>query len=163
MGPLLVFGIGRMKTRASNIFEKLIAPLVSSLGYEFVGLEYLPQGRRSLLRVYIDHPDGIGVEDCERVSHQVSALLDVEDPIHGQYNLEVSSPGLDRPLFTAEHFMRFAGNKVKVRIGVPREGQRNFVGLLKSVVGDSIVIVDDDKELSFSLGEIEKANLIPEF
>lgn len=141
----------------------VIEPAVSALGYELVGIEYLPQGRHSLLRIYIDHEDGITVDDCERVSRQVSAALDVEDPIHGQYTLEVSSPGLDRPLFTAEHFRRFAGNEVQLRLHTPVEGRRKFKGLLRGVRDEKVVLEIDGVELLFPLEDIEKAQLVPQW
>ena len=121
-----------MGRQAPDNMQRPIESAVQGLGYELVGVEYLPQGRRSLLRVYIDTPGGVTVDDCERVSHQVSGVLDVEDPIRGQYVLEVSSPGLDRPLFTAEHFQRFAGSRVRLRTSPPLDGRRNFSGLIIS-------------------------------
>ena len=98
-----------MRHAPGNI-QAIVEPVVTSLGYELVGVEFLMQGHSGLLRVYIDDEDGIQVNDCQRVSHQLSGVLDVEDVIKGKYQLEVSSPGLDRPLFTAEHFERFQGD-----------------------------------------------------
>jgi ribosome maturation factor RimP len=142
----------------------LLEPTVSALGYELLGVEYLAQGKHSRLRVYIDSPAGIGLEDCEAVSHQVSGVLDVDDPIRGQYSLEVSSPGLDRPLFRTEHFARFAGQRVKLRVHQPRDGQRNFHGRIASVKDEQVYIsMDDGSQLAFSIADIEKANLVPEF
>jgi ribosome maturation factor RimP len=143
--------------------DGLIGPTVEGLGYELVGIEYLPQGRHSLLRVYIDHADGITLDDCARVSYQVSGLLDVEDPIKGNYTLEVSSPGLDRPLFKPEHFMRFAGHRVRVRLKVPLLERRKFSGVLQGLRDDQVIVVDDGQEFSLPLDKIEKANLVPEF
>ena len=94
----------------------LIQPAVEGLGYEFVGAELVGQGKESILRVYIDTDAGVLVGDCTKVSHQISGVLDVEDPISGQYNLEVSSPGIERPLFTLEHFERFKGKVVKLEL-----------------------------------------------
>ena len=144
--------------------EKLHRPIeaaVQGLGYELVGIEYHPQGRRSLLRVYIDTPDGVNVDDCERASRQISSALDVDDPIPGQYMLEVSSPGLDRPLFTAEHFQRFSGNRVKLRVSPPLDGRRNFSGVLVGMRDDAVVIVQDDEEVEVPLQHIEQARLVP--
>jgi ribosome maturation factor RimP len=142
----------------------LLEPTVSALGYELLGVEYLGQGIHSRLRVFIDSPNGIGLEDCETVSHQVSGVLDVDDPIRGQYSLEVSSPGLDRPLFRPEHFARFVGHRVKLRLHQPRNGQRNFHGRIASVENGQIYIsMDDGDQLALSMEEIEKANLVPEF
>ncbi len=141
---------------------QLIRPAINMLGYELVGLEYFPSGHQHTLRIYIDREQGIGVKDCECVSRQVSALLDVEDPIRGQYALEVSSPGLDRPLFTAEHFVRFSGHRVKLRLVAPHEGRRNFRGVIQGVEDGRVMLTMDDGQRSFSLQEIERARLVPE-
>lgn len=148
---------------ATKRLEEIIGPGVEALGYELVGVEYLPQGRHSLLRVYIDSEDGIGVDDCERVSHQVSGVLDVEDPIRGQYTLEVSSPGLDRPLFTQAHYARFVGSEVQLRLHRPHNGRRKFKGRLTAVEGETITIEVDGEALSLELAEIEKAHLVPQW
>ena len=143
---------------------RLLEPTLSALGYELLGVEYLAQGKHSRLRLYIDAPAGIGLEDCETVSHQVSGVLDVDDPIKGQYSLEVSSPGLDRPLFRPEHFARFVGQKVKLRLHQPRDGQRNFYGRIALVENEEVYIsMDDGSQLAFSIVDIDKANLAPEF
>lgn len=147
---------------ASARLYGLIRPVVEALGYELVGIEYAAGSRSGLLRVYIDGAEGIGVEDCRRVSHQVSGVLDVEDPIPGHYNLEVSSPGLDRPLFEPEHFDRFAGQTVRVRLRSPREGRRNFKGLLQGITGDQVVLAEDGEEVRLPFAEIERARLVPE-
>jgi ribosome maturation factor RimP len=153
-------GVGR---QAPENLRRPIEAAVQGLGYELVGIEYHPQGRRSLLRVYIDAPEGVSVDDCERASRQISGALDVDDPIPGQYVLEVSSPGLDRPLFTAEHFRRFQGNRVKLRISPPRDGRRNFSGVLLGMRDDTVVVVQDDEEVEIPLQQIERARLIPGF
>ena len=143
---------------------RLLEPTVSALGYELLGVEYLAQGKYSRLRLYIDAPAGIGLEDCEKVSHQASGILDVDDPLNGQYSLEVSSPGLDRPLFRLEHYARFVGQRVKLRLHQPRNGQRNFQGRIALVENGVINIsVDDGSQLTLSIADIEKANLAPEF
>lgn len=142
--------------------QAVIAPVVSSLGYELVGVEYLMQGRGALLRVYIDSENGITLDDCTRVSHQVSGVLDVEDIIRGQYQLEVSSPGLDRPLFTEEHFVRFSGHKAKLKLTTPLHGQRKFRGILSGVEDSDLQLDVDGEVLSIPFNNIEKANLIPE-
>ena len=141
---------------------ELVASAVEPLGYELLGVEYLAQGRHSLLRIYIDSPDGITLDDCERASRQVSAVLDVDDPLKGQYTLEMSSPGLDRPLFTAEHFTQFIGHEVKLRLHSPLEGQRRFKALIKGVEGDVIHLTssETDEDWQISLDNIEKANLL---
>lgn len=108
--------------------QGLLAPVVEALGYQCWGIEFLSQGRHSLLRVYIDHADGILIDDCEKVSRQLSGVLDVEDPISDEYTLEVSSPGMDRPLFTLEQFSAHVGEQVKIRLRTPFDGRRNFRG-----------------------------------
>lgn len=150
------------RQRAPENVHKPVAAAVGALGYELVGIEYLPQRRHSLLRVYIDTPDGVTLEDCERVSRQVSGVLDVEDPIHGHYVLEVSSPGVDRPLFTAEDFQRFSGERAKLRVSPPLDGQRNFVGVLRGVLDDRVVVEQESGEVRIPLHQIDKARLVPE-
>lgn len=141
----------------------MLEPAVTALGCELVGIEYHPSGKQSLLRVYIDKPDGVTVDDCSAVSYQVSGLLDVEDPIPGHYTLEVSSPGLDRPLFQARDFERFAGQQVKVRMRFPVEGQRNFRGLLQGLHEQQVVIEEQDgKRVSLPLDQVEQARLVPD-
>jgi len=149
--------------QAPENLRRPIEAAVHGLGYELVGVEYHPQGRRSLLRVYIDTPEGVNVDDCERASRQISSALDVDDPIHGNYVLEVSSPGLDRPLFTAEHFQRYAGNRVKLKVSPPLEGRRNFSGVLKGLRDNAVVVEQDDEEVEIPLHLIERAKLVPEF
>jgi len=144
--------------------EDLLAPVVASLGCELWGLEYLPQGKhQSLLRIFIDKADGIGVEDCERVSRQASSVLDVEDPITSEYTLEVSSPGMDRPLFKIEQYSKCAGEQASVRLRIAYEGRRNFKGLLKGVEGDEVVLEIDGEEYLLPFELIDKANIIPRF
>lgn len=149
-----------MRQAPVNVHD-LIEPVVLALGYELVGIEYLPQGKHSLLRVYIDAEDGITVDDCSRVSHQLSGLLDVEDVIKGHYSLEISSPGLDRPLFTVEHFQRFTGQEAKIKLSVPINGRRRLQGKLCGVKDDAILIETDGEQLLIPLDSLDKANLIP--
>jgi len=144
--------------------ESLLRPVIEGLGYECWGVEYLPQGKHSILRVYIDRPEeGITVEDCEAVSRQVSGVLDVEDPIQNEYFLEVSSPGMDRPLFGLEHYRRYAGHQVQLRLRMPFEGRRKYRGLLKGVEGNDVVIVVNEHEFLFPIESIERANVVPVF
>ncbi|MED5611833.1 MULTISPECIES: ribosome maturation factor RimP [Pseudomonas] len=143
--------------------QALLAPVVEALGYECWGLEFLSQGRHSLLRVYIDKADGILIEDCEKVSRQVSGVLDVEDPISGEYTLEVSSPGMDRPLFTLEQFARYVGEQVKIKLRVPFERRRNFQGILRGVEEQDVVVLVEDHEYLLPIDSIDKANIIPRF
>lgn len=141
----------------------LLEPAVTALGCELVGIEYHPSGKHSLLRVYIDRPEGVTVDDCSAVSYQVSGLLDVEDPIPGHYTLEVSSPGLDRPLFGARDFERFAGREVKIRTRFPVAGQRNFRGLLQGMQGQQVVVDEQDgRRVELPLDQIEQARLVPD-
>ncbi len=151
-----------MATETSQL-ETLLAPVVEDLGYELLGVEYHPQGRRSVLRLYIDRPEGITIDDCEVVSREVSALLDVEDPIRGEYNLEVSSPGVDRPLFRAEHYLRFTGHRCKLRLVEPQEGRRNFIGTILGVEDACVILEVDGEPISLPLDQVEKANLVPEW
>jgi ribosome maturation factor RimP len=143
--------------------QQLLAPAVSALGYELLGIERIQNGRHCLLRVYIDQEAGITVEDCEKVSHQVSGVLDVEDPIKGAYTLEVSSPGLDRPLFTRAHFERFIGHDIKLRLSKPLNNRRVFTGLLHSMIDDDIIIIVDGTNYQLALANIDKANLVAKF
>ncbi len=141
---------------------RLVASAVEALGLELVGVEYFAQGAHSVLRVYIDSEQGITLDDCGRVSHQLSGVLEVEDPIRGKFNLEVSSPGLDRPLFTLAHFERFIGQAVKLRLRQPVNGQRKFKGVIEAIEDGHIQIaLDDSQALELEIDEIEKANLIP--
>jgi len=143
--------------------QAMLAPVIESLGYQCWGIEFISQGRHSLLRVYIDHANGILIDDCEAVSRQVSAVLDVEDPISSEYTLEVSSPGMDRPLFTLEQFAKHVGEQVKIKLRSPFEGRRNFQGLLRSVEGQDVVVLVDDHEFLLPIDLIDKANIIPRF
>ena len=140
----------------SQEFNKILAPVVEQMGYEYVGCEFIMQGHHSLIRVYIDKTAGIGVDDCAEVSHQLSGILDVEDMIQTRYTLEVSSPGLDRPLFTMMHFCSAVGQQIKIRTSMPIEGQRKFSGLLKTVIDENIVMQVDDKEISIPYAVITK-------
>lgn len=143
--------------------QDLLAPVVEALGYQCWGVEYISQGKHSLLRVYIDGPEGILIDDCEKVSRQISGVLDVEDPISGEYTLEVSSPGMDRPLFTLEQYAAHAGEQVKIRLRSPYEGRRNFQGVLRGVEDQDVIVLVDDHEYLLPVDAIDKANIIPRF
>jgi ribosome maturation factor RimP len=138
----------------------LVEPAVSGLGFELWGIEYLPQRNHAMLRIYIDGPNGITVDDCALVSRQVSAVLDVEDPIQSEYTLEVSSPGLDRPLFKLDQYARYAGEKVMIRLRVPFERRRNFSGTLIGVEGEDVVVHVDDHEYLLPFETIDKAHIV---
>lgn len=141
---------------------KLLEPTVEGLGYELTDLEVRLGGKGGLIRVFVDKADGIDLDDCEKVSLAVSALLDVEDPVPGNYNLEVSSPGLDRKLTKVEHFQRFAGEIVKVQMRFPIEGRRRFRGTLVSSDDENIVVEVDGESHSLPLKTIDTARLVPE-
>jgi ribosome maturation factor RimP len=142
--------------------QKLIEPTIERLGYELTDLEVRLSGQGGLLRLTIDKPDGIDLDDCEKVSHAVSALLDVEDPVPGNYNLEVSSPGLDRKLTKVEHFQRFEGETLKVTMRFPIEGRRRFRGTLVSSDDENIVVEVDGESHSLPLTMIDTARLVPD-
>lgn len=144
--------------------QQLIEPLIADLGLELVGIEFNSGAGGGLLRVYIDEPErGIGIEDCERASREISALLDVNDPIAGRYTLEVSSPGLERPLFTLEHYRRFAGEQVKITVSLPLDGRRRFQGVLLGVEGDHINLDQDGKTVAIAHANVAKAHLVPDY
>lgn len=140
--------------------EQLVEASIESLGYELVGVEYIQGGGNNILRIYIDAEQGIAIEDCERVSHQVSGILDVEDPIKSAYALEVSSPGFDRPLFKARDFDRFAGHKAKIALKLPVDGRRNFTGILQGCEADDILIEMDGEVYALPLAKLAKARLV---
>ena len=147
---------------ATTVRERLMAlvePLVGRLGYELVELEYGAGRRHGLVRVFIDAAAGVGVDDCERVSREISALLDVEDPIPGGYTLEVSSPGFDRVLRTREHFGRFVGSRVFVELKAPRAGRRRYTGQLLAVDDAGIALAVDQERVAVAFDEIGKARL----
>jgi len=141
----------------------LIEPVVTALGFELWGVEYHSGAKQTLLRVYIESPEGIDVDDCANVSRQLSSVFDVEDPIVGEYNLEVSSPGMDRPLYTQEQFESYVGQNVKVKLRTAFEGRKNFSGQLVGVEGDDVVVAVDKEEYLLPLELIDKANVVPSF
>lgn len=141
----------------------LLRPVVESMGFVFWGLEFIAQGRQSMLRVFIEHENGINVDDCAAVSRQLSAVLDVEDPITQEYTLEVSSPGMDRPLFTVEQYQQYANHIIELRLRMPFEGRRKFKGQLTGVEQEDIVLVVDEHEYLLPIESIEKAHVVPQF
>lgn len=142
---------------------ELLSPAVEALGFELLGIEFVRAGKHSTLRLYIDSPNGINVDDCADVSHQVSAVLDVEDPINTEYNLEVSSPGMDRPLFKSEHYMAIIGQEASVRLRVPMGNRRNFKGEVLAVDNGKVTIQVDGETFELVVSNIEKGNLVPRF
>lgn len=141
---------------------ELLEPVVRGLGYELWELKYVSRGGSGLLRLYIDSPQGITLDDCERVSHQVSALLDETDPIPGQYNLEISSPGLDRLLRTPAHFARFLGATARVEMRSTVPGQRRFTGVIRAVMDGELTLNVEGGDVRLPVDGIHKARLVPQ-
>ena len=138
----------------------MLEPTLLSLGYELVDID-LRIGQNGLLRLYIDHDPPVTLTDCEHVSEQIGAFLDVEDPLPGHYTLEVSSPGLDRRLRTATHFERFVGERVRIELSHMRDGRRRYMGELHGVEGERIALVVDGATLEFDLRDVAQARLVP--
>lgn len=143
--------------------SELLAPIIEDLGYRFWGLEYQVRKADALLRVYIDHENGISVDDCATVSHEVSGILDVEEPITMAYILEVSSPGMDRILFSASQFSEFLGEKVKMKLNQMVDGRRKIKGKIESVDGETITIDSDDEKINIEFDKIMRARINPGF
>lgn len=139
--------------------HQLLSPVVVALGYELIGVEWVNQ----IVRVYIDSPEGIKISDCERVSYQIEGLLEVENPIHGHYTLEVSSPGMDRPLFTLAQFIQFIGYTVKIRLKQPMNKRRTLCGILQQVEGNVVILVIEGVEYKLPYDQIQKAHIVPDF
>ena len=145
-----------------TLLTEMIEPTVEALGLELWGVEHIPQGRYSLVRIYIERAQGITIEDCANVSRQVGAVLDVEDPISSEYTLEVSSPGLDRPLFTARQFQQFVGSEVRLRLHSAVQGRRKFKGSIARVDQESICLQVDGSDYELRHADIEKASIVYE-
>ena len=148
--------------RQHNELIDLLEPVVTTLGYEMLGIEYFRQKDGSMLRLYIDSDVGITIDDCTRVNHQVIGVLDVHDPIKEKYFLEISSPGLDRPLFTLEQFQRFIGEKVKMKLREKIEERRKIKGVIKAVEESAVLISDDGVDYLIPAEAIDSAHLVPE-
>jgi len=146
--------------RQNQTLVTLLCPVITAMGYEMWGVEQLPDGRGSLLRIYIEHDSGITLADCEQVSRQVAGVLDVEDVIPGSYRLEISSPGLDRPLFTLAQFSRFQGDYARVHLRQKVDGRRQVRGEISRVEDNAVIILCDGNEYTLAAGLIEKANLL---
>lgn len=142
---------------------QLLEPVVESLGYEIVLLDYSPNTRNALLRLYIDAPGGIGLDDCERVSREVAGVLDVEDPISTAYSLEVSSPGLDRPLVKPAHFERFMNEQARIQLVAPKNGRRKFVGWIRGVTPAGVSLETEQGVVELEYSEMERARLVPDY
>jgi ribosome maturation factor RimP len=138
----------------------MLRPAVEEVGKELLGIEYISAGNNSVLRLFIDHENGIDVDDCAEVSRQVGAILDVEDPISSEFNLEVSSPGLDRPLFDKSHYEAVIGETIEVKLSIPLNGRRKFKGKLVAVENDTLIVTVDNEDYDLVLGNIIKAHLV---
>lgn len=153
----------------ANQIANLLAPTVQALGLDLLGAEYLPAPGGATLRLYIDVQEAerearhVDINDCEAVSREVSAQLDVEDPISGNYTLEVSSPGVDRPLFSLAHYARFLGESAKVLLKLPQAGRRRLQGAITRIEGEHVVFTVDGAELVVAFDNIDKARLVPDW
>ncbi len=147
--------------QAPEHLSVLIEPIIEGLGYECVGIEYNPHPRNGLLRIYIDKHDGILVDDCSKVSHQISGVLDVEDPIQGNYQLEVSSPGEDRPFFKLSQFEAFIGSTVKVSLFKAVENRKKITGIIQKVENESVFFLEDGQLFEIPFQAMSKARLVP--
>ncbi|WP_163930285.1 ribosome maturation factor RimP [Paraferrimonas sp. SM1919] len=151
-----------MATQEQKLTE-MLTPAVEAIGFELVGIECVRAGKFSTVRIYIDHEDGITVDNCAEVSHQVSAVLDVEDPIKTEYTLEVSSPGIERPLFTAAHYLQFQGQEVIMMLHMPVDNARKLKGAIESVDGEFITLKVNNKLTTVALDNVRKANIVAKF
>ena len=151
-----------MKQAPEHLVD-LIEPIVEGLGYECVGIEYSPHPTHGMLRIYIDSPNGILLDDCTKVSHQLSGMLDVEDPIPGEYQLEVSSPGSDRPFFKLSQFQQFVGSTVNVHLFKPIDKRRKLTGVIQGVEGDSVLLLEGEQTFKVPFQAMSKARLVPEY
>jgi ribosome maturation factor RimP len=152
----------KMKQAPEHLVN-LIEPIVEGLGYECVGIEYNPHPKHGLLRIYIDSDNGILVEDCSKVSHQISGVLDVEDPIQGNYQLEISSPGEDRPFFKVSQFERYIGSTVLVNLFKAIDGRRKITGIIEKVEDDIITLKEGEQVFEVPFVAMSKARLVPEY
>ena len=166
MGLRPIFCFLEVMNKVPQGLQTLVDGVVDSLGYELWGVELLPRPKSGqLLRIYIDTPSeaGIGVSDCEKVSRQLSAVLDVEDPIAGEYTLEVSSPGMDRPLYHAEQFARYIDSTVRVKLKSTAVGRKNFRGQLLAVEQGQIRMLVDGEPITLAMSDIDSARVVPQF
>lgn len=144
---------------------ELVQPIVEALELELWGIDYVAHSKQTVVRIYIDtdNEKGIDVDDCAAVSRQVASVFDVEDPIQGEYTLEVSSPGMDRPIFSVQQYRDLVGSQIKLKLRVAYEGRRNFSGQLSAVEDDEVVIVVDNSEYILPFELIDRANVVPVF
>ena len=149
-------------SKRTEQLKELLSPVVEDLGYTLWGVQYL-QGRNAVLRLFIDKEEGVTVDDCVRVSREVSGVLDVEDPIPGEYDLEVSSPGMDRPLFELSQFDLYRGEQVQLKLLAPLAGKRKMTATLVGVDGDTLVVSLDGETLRVPYSQVDRARLEPGF
>ena len=142
---------------------EMLRPAVEETGKTLLGCEFISAGNHSVLRLFIEHENGIDVDDCAEVSRQVGAILDVEDPISTEYSLEVSSPGLDRPLFDLAHYQAVVGETINVKLSIPLNGRRKFKGKLETIEHDTLVVSLDGEDYELVISNIDKANLVHNF
>ena len=145
------------------LLTQLLKPTIEDMGYALWGIELISPGRRPTVRIYIDADTGVSVDDCAQVSHHVSGVLDVEDPIKGEYTLEVSSPGVDRLLFEPEQYEPYVGEIVDIRLRLPVEGRRRFKGTLTGTDGEVLLVLIDEQEFSLPLRSVDRARAFPRF
>ncbi len=141
----------------------LLEPVVEALGYELIEVEFVPQGRDSVLRLFIDGPKGVDLDDCAAVSKGVETTLDASDPIPRAYSLEVSSPGLDRILRKRAHYERFVGSRVHVQLASPMDGRRRYTGALRAVDDEGISVEVDRQNYTLPFRLIQRTRLKPEY
>ena len=146
-----------------KLLSQLIAPIVEDLGFSFWGLEYLPQKNGAMLRVFIDAEKGVGINDCAKCSREISGVLEVEDPISSAYTLEVSSPGMDRVLFSASQIADYMGQPIQIKLAQPVDGARNIKGVISAVEDEMITVSNEQKDYQFEFDNVMKARLKPVF
>ena len=157
LGPLALFlWLKSMHSKLNDIIE----PAILALNFDFVGLEWVSDGSGNVLRVYVDSDQGVTVENCAVLSRQIGSVLEVEDAIKQSYRLEVSSPGLNRPLFKLEHFKAVVGKTIKCRLRAAVSDRKNFKGTLVAVEADSLLLAVDGQEWTIRYSDIDKANLV---
>jgi ribosome maturation factor RimP len=161
VSEFFVDAVGRNMASKQEVLEQMVAPIVAALDCELWGLEYLTQGRYTTVRIYIDSPQGVTLDDCEKISRQISSIFDVEDPISSEYTLEVSSPGIDRPLYKESQYLAYVGQEINARLRVAVEGRRRFKGVITKVENGQIVLQVDGKEVVLAIDAIDKANIEP--
>ena len=162
LGPIFYWWVINLSAQRDKL-EEMLRPGIEALGFDLWGIEYQSHAKRSMLRIYIDAEAGISVDDCAKVSHQVSGVLDVEDPITGEYTLEVSSPGMDRPLYRLEQYAEYIGSDINIRLRIAFEGRRKFQGRLVAIEGDEVVIQLDGHEYLLPFEQIDRAQVVPSF